>query len=440
MTLLVLALVVYFQSEHASSSMDNATGERRLTLWAFAAPARQMNQMKSRFEAEHPGVRLEIQTIPWDNLQQKTLWAVAANSDVPDVVVGSSEWMGGLVAAGALKPLDRLITSATLDTFFPAALGVYQFPRIDRERPTYRGPMTQYGLPLDIDFMMIYYRHDLLSPLLGTLGMTEFPKDWQNFRRLTSAVAKGRASRSLPFYFTSLDPDDPVPLTMAFLPAAGARVMQPGYKRTDLDSPEAADALELFGAMLSEGSALRWERATQQDPLVLLKTGRVAAIISGPWYARILEEKAPEMAGKWRVATFPRRLPSNPTTGLGGACLAIPHNAKNQADALALMRFMTSTDFALGYFEGVGSPPTQMAAWNDPRFQQTSAYFGGQNINSVIRYGLETARPLELLPSSEVARGPLRRAMVAVGVEGAQPSDAMRDAAQIGNAILQELE
>lgn len=438
--LIVSALIVFFVSERVNIlaplvGRDTATV---VSFWAFAIPAQTMRELKSDFEDRFPHIRVEVQTVPWESLQQKTLWAIAARSNVPDVIVGSSEWTGGLASAGGLEPLDAHLGPDFWKQYFPATLETYQFPEVRRDKPGWRGPMRQYGIPLDLDMMLVFYRADLLEPTMRSLGMEKFPETWADFRRLGEALRMSQPPGSPGVRLLYLDPEDPVPMSMAFLPASGGRFLDQTMRRAVFDQPEAAAAFEFFADLIRSDIAIRWSRATMEDPMVLYKTGRAAANISGPWYAKLLASKAPELAGRWRVALFPRREPGLPSCGLGGACLAIPYNAPNKEAALELIRYMATDRFALSYFRRVGSPPPMISAWADPVFQQPDPYFGGQRIYEVVREAIEQAKPMPLMPNTEITKGAVRTAMRELALEGATTSSALSRAVARANQILSD--
>jgi multiple sugar transport system substrate-binding protein len=397
-----------------------------------------MLELKRSFEEKNPGIRVEVQTVAWEHLQQKTLWAIAANSNVPDLIVGSSEWVGGLISAGALMPLDHTgeLDAAFFDRYFSAALRIYQFPEV---RPGNQNPfepvVRQYGVPLDLDLMLTFYRSDILEPVLKRMGMGGFPETWDDLLDLGKTVAKEFQTSQPPVKLLVLDPEDPVPLSMAFLPASGAQLLDPSLHKAAFHSPEGCAAFSFFYRLLTQNCAVRWDRSTMEDPLVLFKTTRALVNISGPWYGKVLERRAPELAGRWRIAKFPRRTRDLPSCALGGACLAIPYNARHPKEALKLIKFMATDEFTLDYFRRVGSPPPQKTAWENPIFRQPVAYYGGQHIYALIRDAIETARPVQLLPNTQISRDYLRRALRAIA-DGAPIQQTLERAAQDVDTLL----
>jgi ABC-type glycerol-3-phosphate transport system substrate-binding protein len=434
---LILALGFFFVTERSSYFADiDKDAPQVIHFWAAPTPAETMEELKAEFESIFPMYRVEVQTVPWLSLQEKTLWAVAANSNVPDLIVGSSEWTGGLANNGALEPFDRYLDDAFFRRFFPSALGTYQFPEVDRDKPGVRGPKRQYGIPLDLDMMLMFYRHDVVGPVMDKLGMKEFPTSWEDFSRLGREVfiAGGGASDSPALLY--LDPEDPVPLRMAFLPASGGKIFDDAMTRTTFDQPEAAAAFSYFAELLTNGTAKSWTRGTMGDPFDLIKAGRVLGNISGPWYGKLLEDRAPEQAGKWRLAVFPKRAPQFPSCGVGGSCLAMPYNAPNKRGALELARYMSSDKFALAYFRRVGSPPPQVTAWKDPVFDEPSPYFGGQVVYQIVRKAIEDSRPLQLMPNAEIVKNHVRWAMNEISHNRAAVAPTLAKAVAGANEVL----
>ena len=87
---------------------------------------------------------------------------------------------------------------------------------------------------------------------------------------------------------------------------------------------------------------------------------------------------------------------------------------------------MSTNHFAIEYFRRVGSPPPQKSAWDDPEFSRPIPYFGGQKVYEVVRQALETAKPLQLMPSPEITKGPVKRAMRQIS-EGDAPAQQVLD-------------
>ena len=93
-----------------------------------------------RFEAENPGVKVEVTTIPYPEYQQRLLTAVRGGN-APDVSTIDQIWVAAFAKAGAIMPLDEKATAAGVkaETFFPGAWASANF----------EGKL--WGIPFNVD-------------------------------------------------------------------------------------------------------------------------------------------------------------------------------------------------------------------------------------------------------------------------------------------------
>ncbi|HET7718085.1 MAG TPA: sugar ABC transporter substrate-binding protein [Bauldia sp.] len=105
------------------------------------------------FEAENPGIKVEVTTIPYPEYQQRLLTAVQGGN-APDVSTVDQIWVAAFAEAGAIDPLDDLAKQAgvTADTFFPGAWA----------SANYGGKL--WGIPFNVDvWQFSFYNVDLLK-------------------------------------------------------------------------------------------------------------------------------------------------------------------------------------------------------------------------------------------------------------------------------------
>ena len=106
-----------------------------------------------RFEAENPGIKVEVTTIPYPEYQQRLLTAVQGGN-APDVSTLDQIWMAAFAEAGAIVPLDDMAGEAgiTAETFFPGAW----------ESANYDGKL--WGIPFNVDvWFFSFYNKALLE-------------------------------------------------------------------------------------------------------------------------------------------------------------------------------------------------------------------------------------------------------------------------------------
>jgi len=106
-----------------------------------------------RFEAENPGIKVEVTTIPYPEYQQRLLTAVQGGN-APDVSTLDQIWMAAFAEAGAIVPLDDMAGEAgiTAEAFFPGAW----------ESANYDGKL--WGIPFNVDvWFFSFYNKALLE-------------------------------------------------------------------------------------------------------------------------------------------------------------------------------------------------------------------------------------------------------------------------------------
>lgn len=73
------------------------------------------------------------------------------NNSLPDLVLGTSDWLLPFVTAQAVEPLNAFITPEIRQRFMPAALGTVEYQA------------ELYGLPYWLDFNVLYFNNELIS-------------------------------------------------------------------------------------------------------------------------------------------------------------------------------------------------------------------------------------------------------------------------------------
>ena len=57
------------------------------------------------FEAANPGTKIQIEVVPWDNLQQKLTTDISAGANADLSIIGT-RWLLDYVSQGVVAPLD----------------------------------------------------------------------------------------------------------------------------------------------------------------------------------------------------------------------------------------------------------------------------------------------------------------------------------------------
>src|SRR5215469_1393441 len=106
-----------------------------------------------RFEAENPGIKVEVTTIPYPEYQQRLLTAVKGNN-APDVSTVDQIWNAAFAEAGAIEKLDDLAKQGGLskDLYFKGAWDSCVYNNL------------LWGIPFNVDVWFFpYYNRKLLQ-------------------------------------------------------------------------------------------------------------------------------------------------------------------------------------------------------------------------------------------------------------------------------------
>ncbi|MDF2809637.1 MAG: hypothetical protein K0S56_668 [Microvirga sp.] len=88
-----------------------AQGQRRVVFWHSYSQKERSDYMRTiadRFEKAHPGVKVDIEVVPWPAFAQKWPAAMAAGT-LPDVTILLAENAVPMALAGGLHPMDQVV-------------------------------------------------------------------------------------------------------------------------------------------------------------------------------------------------------------------------------------------------------------------------------------------------------------------------------------------
>ena len=131
---------------------ERATDVTVVRFWAMGREGEVVATLLPEFERTHPGIRVEVQQLPWSAAHEKLLTAFAGDA-TPDICQLGNTWIPEFVALGALEPLDTSIAASSVDPrdFFG---GIWDTNVVAGQA---------YGIPWYVDTRLPFYRRDLLE-------------------------------------------------------------------------------------------------------------------------------------------------------------------------------------------------------------------------------------------------------------------------------------
>ena len=324
---------------------DGATTVR---FWAMGREAEVVAELVEQFEREHPGIRVELQQIPWTAAHEKLLTAFAADG-LPDVCQLGNTWIAEFATLDALEPLQaRVDASATVaqDDYFP---GIWATNVVDG---------VLYGVPWYVDTRLLFYRKDLLAQA----GFDTPPATWAEWERAMAAIVRNGG----PGRYAVLMPINEFEPQLSFALQAGDPLLRDDDTRGNFRSPGFRKALAFYAGTFEQGFAPPMSETQISNVWDEFFKGFYAFYLSGPWNIREFRRRQPPgMEDAW--STMPLPGPDGPGAGIaGGTSLVLFRSSERKDAAWRLVEFLSRPDIQRRFHALIGDLPPRRSTWEHP--------------------------------------------------------------------------
>ena len=348
-------------SETGSSGDSNS-----LTVWAWD-PAFNIFAMKEAekiYQKDHPDFTLNIQEVPWDDLQTKliTLASSGQTSDLPDIFL-----MQNNAFQKNVQNFPELFSdlAGTQIPFAEFPQGVVDYSVIDG---------TNYGVPFDSGTAIGAYRTDLLEQA----GLTV--KDFENITwdQFIENGKKVKEATGKPLITSVAGESD---LILMMLQSAGSSMFGDNGDVTIANNDVLKEAVDVYSRLVKEGVLV--ETNSWDEYVGSVVNGNAAGTINGVWILGSIQT-AEDQLGKWAVTDIPRLSKSANATNYsanGGSSWAISSNANKElaADFLA-KTFAGSTELYDNILHQAGAVANWLPAGASDAYNSKLDFFGGQAV------------------------------------------------------------
>lgn len=342
-SLLVLAAIAVVTACSPAASDRQTT----LRLWAMGREGEVVSQLVPDFEREHPGIRVQVQQIPWSAAHEKLLTAFVGDA-TPDIAMLGNTWVPEFVALDALEPLDQRVAASrdVLRTdYFP---GIWSTNVVDS---------VTYGIPWYVDTRVIFYRTDLLTKA----GYDRMPSTWTEWRTAMLRIKSRMGAHQYPL----LIPITEWPPIVILGLQAGSSLLANDGRTGAFSQPPFRKAFDFYISLFRDGIAPALSGTEISNLYQEFERGNIAMYISGPWQIGEFTSRLPKsMAGKWMTAPLPGV--DGPGVSLaGGATLALFRKSAHKAEAWALIEYLSRPDIQVKFSRLTGDLPARRTAWLD---------------------------------------------------------------------------
>ena len=307
-----------------------------------------VSQLLPEFEKEHPGIKVEVQQIPWSAAHEKLLTAYVGDA-TPDIAMLGNTWVPEFVALDALEPLDARVAQSKDIVRSDYFAGIWDTNTVDG---------VTYGIPWYVDTRVIFYRSDLLA----NAGCAQMPSTWASWRQCMVQVKSQMTDHQYPL----LIPITEWPPIVILGLQAGSPILRDDGKFGGFSQPEFMKAFDFYVGLFRDKLAPPFAGTEISNLYQEFERGNIAMYISGPWQIGEFSTRLPKsLQDKWMTASLPGV--DGPGVSLaGGASLSLFRRSRHKQGAWQLMEYLSRPDVQVRFHQLTGDLPPRRAAWDDP--------------------------------------------------------------------------
>ena len=345
-----------------------------IRFWAMGREGEIIAQLLPEFQRANPGIRVEVQQIPWSAAHEKLLTAFAAES-LPDLCQLGNTWVPELDALDALAELDSFVAGSRVVDPRDYFSGIWDTNVVNARLR---------GIPWYVDTRVLFYRSDLLAKA----GFDKAPRTWSEWERALAAVKKVAGP-----YAILLPLNEFEPLLAMGLQQHAPLLLEDG-RRGNFSSPDFRRALDFYARMFRKGWAPAMSDAAISNVWTEFGRGYFSFYISGPWNIEEFKRRLPpEHQRDWMTAPLPG--PDGPgASTAGGSSLVIFRSSRHAQAAWRLIEYFSQPAVQVRFHALSGNLPPRRTPWADPNL-------AGDVYAKAFRDQLERARPAPKIPEWE---------------------------------------
>lgn len=379
----------------SSSSGDQADHDAlkaTLTWWDTSDPTNEgpaFKELITRFNKEYPNVKINYQSVPFGEAQNKFKTAAEAGEGAPDILRAEVAWVPEFAASGHLYALDGSDV-LTKNHFLDTALS----------SDVYNG--KTYGVPQVTDTLGLMYNKKLFTEA----GIDHAPTTWAEVKE-DAKLLKEKA------HVDGIYLNSGGYFLLPFMYGEGGDLVDAKAKKIEVASQANKDGIKIAQDLVTSGAAPKPDANDSYGTMMtLFKEGKVGMVINGPWEVANVS-KDPKFGGFDNLGIAPV-----PAGSKGAGAPVGGHNYvvysgmdEKKADAAtAFLEFMTSPESEAFIADKLGLLPTNEAAYDLVKDNaQITAW----------KSALDVAKARPWIPEGGLFFGPLDEMATKVLVQGA---------------------
>lgn len=290
--------------------------------WEPELPAGSFRALMDEFEAQNPGIKVELLSGPYASTKEQVI-AGAASGTMSDVVGLDGAWVHDFATQGAIADLTAIMGTAGYDDAELAS-------QIQVDGSTYMIPVTNFIYPMFIN-----------NEILAAAGV-EAPSTRSEFKAAAEAVTgDGVSGWVLPLSLEA--PNGIQNDVMSWVWASGGSMLANG--KPDVTNADVVSAVEYIQSLWDAGVIAPGSfTMKEQDKVEEFTNERVGMMISSLAHVNLIRENNPDL--DFSISAIPAEDGFTGERGMPYASwgIGIAANSEHPQEAWKLLEFLLSAD------------------------------------------------------------------------------------------------
>lgn len=323
---LLLSIAVILLSGSVLLAQDEAVTLEFSQWWEPELPAGEFRALMDEFEAQNPGITVELISGPYAATRDQII-AGAATGTMADVVGLDGAWVNDFVRQGSLANLSDLMSAAGFDDSELAA-------QIQLNGSTYMIPVVNFVYPVFVNL-----------DLLEQAGIESFPTTRSEFAEAAAQLTD--PDNNVYGWVLPLSMEQPNGIqndVMSWVWASGGSMLLDGQPNL-VGNEDVTSAVEFIKGLYDAGLIAPGAfTMREQDKVEEFTNGRVGMMVDTLAHINLIRERNPEL--NFAITALPAVDDYDGPRGLPYASwgIGVAENSEHQAEAWQLVEFLMSAE------------------------------------------------------------------------------------------------
>ncbi|MEU4425344.1 extracellular solute-binding protein [Actinoplanes sp. NPDC024001] len=388
-----------------AAKVDPASLSAELTWWDTSdakneGPA--FKELITKFNQTYPKVKINYQSVPFGDAQNKFKTAAQAKTGAPDILRAEVAWVPEFASLGHLYALDGSDLLADESDYLEAPLASNKFDG------------KTYGVPQVTDSLALLYNKELVEKA----GVT-VPKTWAELKTAAQTIKSKTGTDGL--YVNAAGY-----FTLPFMYGEGGDVVDTASKKITVNSEQNVAGLKIAKDLIDSGASVKPSATDSYGTMMtLFKEKKVAFIINGPWEVNNIKT-APAFGGVENLGIAPVPAGSAKAAApIGGHNYVIWSGVPQEKApaAVEFVKFLNSAESQAFLADKLGLLPTRKSAYEIDSVKNNA-------VVSAFKPVAEAAASRPWIPEGGQFFGPLDQMATEVLIQNKDPKAALDAVAQ----------